>query len=477
MSHRNLEQLDKSELIKLVKSLQNQLTQRASAATFFRNLALLCLGATIILIPFRSRAAVLARPVPPIYRDYTDFVLYHSDIFLIATLIFWLVSLILKPRRLTLGPLFLSLPVAAITVFGFLSVFSSADSPLSLYHSIRLLLLDGLYLFVINEILSFKLIFLPVGIQVFIQAAVGVAQSLKQASVGLQTLGEHELNPTWARISIVGAEGSRFLRAYGLSDHPNILGGCLAFGVLMILIWYLQSKHKILIAGLFALGAMGLFLTFSRSAWFALFSGFLLVMALSLKTQGRQEIQKWGSLAGATLIVIIPFLWYHAGHVGLRLNWGNSFSEAPHENRAVRERALLNRAGKEIFAGDPLTGVGLGAFPQALKEARPDWPLDYQPVHLVVLEAAAEIGLFGALSYALAVITPWIALGLALFGRIPLRFSMPLIGATSLLLAVTCVGFFDYYTWLLVPGRLWAWLVWGLWGAFYNIAQQGERDD
>jgi hypothetical protein len=40
--------------------------------------------------------------------------------------------------------------------------------------------------------------------------------------------------------------------------------------------------------------------------------------------------------------------------------------------------------------------------------------------------------------------------------------------AIALLLSITIVGFFDYYTWLLVPGRLWQWLAWGLWAAAYK---------
>jgi hypothetical protein len=34
-----------------------------------------------------------------------------------------------------------------------------------------------------------------------------------------------------------------------------------------------------------------------------------------------------------------------------------------------------------------------------------------------------------------------------------------------MLLAVTVVGFFDYYTWLTTPGRIWQWLAWGMFAA------------
>ncbi len=52
--------------------------------------------------------------------------------------------------------------------------------------------------------------------------------------------------------------------------------------------------------------------------------------------------------------------------------------------------------------------------------------------------------------------------------RRQLNFSPALIGISGVLLAVTVVGFFDYYTWLLAPGRLWQWLVWGVWAMTYS---------
>jgi len=84
-----------------------------------------------------------------------------------------------------------------------------------------------------------------------------------------------------------------------------------------------------------------------------------------------------------------------------------------------------------------------------------------------MLEAAAETGLFGALFYMLAVLGPWLGLWLR---RKRLTFGPALIGTSALLLAVTVVGFFDYYPWLLAPGRFWQWLAWGLWAAMYQIS-------
>jgi hypothetical protein len=39
---------------------------------------------------------------------------------------------------------------------------------------------------------------------------------------------------------------------------------------------------------------------------------------------------------------------------------------------------------------------------------------------------------------------------------------------------VTIIGLFDYYPWLLPPGRLWHWIIWGLWSGFY--LRRGRAD-
>ena len=73
-------------------------TDRATLADAARPAARLAFAALIILSPFRARIDLVDRPVPPLYGDYTDFLLFWSDIALVATLVFWAFSLIARPR-------------------------------------------------------------------------------------------------------------------------------------------------------------------------------------------------------------------------------------------------------------------------------------------------------------------------------------------------------------------------------------------
>ncbi len=436
---------------------------RRHSALKVRELARLTLGALIVTLPVRARLVLAARPTPPVYGDYTDLLLFWSDVFLLATLSLWLLGLVLWPRRVRFGPAVLHWPLAALIGWGGVTAFFSVDALLSFYHVVRLILLAGLTLFVVNEIESVRQVIVPVALMVVTQSVIGVAQVLAQHDLGLAALGELRLDPQVRGVSVVFAGDLRFLRAYSLTDHPNLLGGCLAFALVLILAWRgsTATRWRTLWGGVFALGAVALYLTFSRTAWLAFGVGVLASAALYLYARQAHVLPDWASMAGAALLVVAPFVWQTAPYLGMRLDTQSSLL-----NRApVAERAFLNDVTLRIFTQHPLTGVGLGALPLAQRAAFPDFPLNYQPAHFALLVAAAETGLPGAMAYVIALVAPWGALGLrGAWPRAPGRPLPPaLIAACGALAAVTLVGFFDYYTWLLAPGRLWQWLLWGLW--------------
>lgn len=440
----------------------------------FKILARVALGATIITLPFRYRMTVLARPLPPVYADYTDILLFASDIFLVATLLFWGISLALARRRPVTGPFFLWWPIVGLLVTAVFSVAVSVDRPLSLYHLVRLVFLAGLYLYIVNEIQTITQVIVPLTLQILVQAVVAIAQFLQQHSVGLQALGELQLDPMEKYVSIVWAEGGmRALRAYGLTNHPNLLGGSLAFGLLLLATWLAHNKGKRYMGAtgaIFMAGMLALFLTFSSQSWLVLGGGFLLVLLLLLKTRQRKVLGEWVSLAMVALILLAPFIWQNSVYLGI----GQPESPARLAEQALRraERDALNEATNQLFIQHAIGGVGIGALPVALYQAFPDFEFDVQPAYVVLLDVATEIGILGALFYLLLTIAPWIALVLR---RERLLFSPTLVGVSGLLFAVTLTGFFDYYTWLLPSGRLWQWLILGIWAVVYQSSKQVVR--
>ncbi|HEY6355931.1 MAG TPA: O-antigen ligase family protein, partial [Burkholderiaceae bacterium] len=133
------------------------------------------------------------------------------------------------------------------------------------------------------------------------------------------------------------------------------------------------------------------------------------------------------------------------------------------EVRSIDERGALASETNTIFIAHPLVGVGLGGLPQAMRNAAPRFAYPYQPAHTVLLVVAAEIGIFGAASYALLVIAPWVAL---IIRRA--AWTCELAGVSAALAALTLIGLLDYYPWTYTAGRIWAWLLLGLWAMTFN---------
>lgn len=417
---------------------------------------------TLIFAPVRLRMVLQSRPSEAIYSDYTDFLLFLPDITLLIALIAWGFARRVNHKSFRFGPSFISIPLAGLTIFALLSTLSSFDSALSLYHAIRLCLLFLFYLFIVNEQISIFIIALAAGLQGMLQAVVAIPQSILQRSIGLQPLGEYLLDPAWSGVSIVSDEATRFLRAYGLSDHPNILGGCLAFSLLILLTVYLrgEKKYSLLLGIAFVLISLALLMTFSRSAWLAFAAGSFFIVWFEARARGWAFLKPLALLFICTAFVSLPFIATNSNYFGARFNADRSFETVRYERGAVQERLFLIESANHIFSKHPLTGVGMSASPLALRKEIPQLPetYNYQPPHFVLLTVGLETGMFGAIFYFLLMILPWVA-----FSRNADARKNPLvIGAMGLLLAVTIVGLFDYYTWFSTPGRIWQWLAWGL---------------
>ena len=438
---------------------------RSRFSGYFAFCARIFFALTLFLIPIRWRITLLSRPHLPVYHDYTDFLLFAPDISMLAVLTFWAFSLITYPRKILFGRAHIWMPLLALTLAGWVSLAASWDAPLTVYHGIRLSALFLFFLFIVNEISSPAWVIVPVGIQVLFQSAIAVEQSLSQHDLGWQWLGEYKLDPLWQGVSVLEAGGDRFLRAYGLSDHPNILGGCLAFGLLILLAAFVCQKEagrRWLIALVMIPASIALLLTFSRSAWLAFFIGSLLIVGIEVIKRDFSVLKRTAILASVCLLASSPFIFRNMAYLSARFNTGNSFVENRVENGSIIERAYLFDSANRIFIDHALTGVGLGVSAVALKAAYPVFPLNYQPPHFTLLAAAFEVGILGAVFYFLLLIFP---IMIFVLQRNHFIDKPEVVAAFALLISIAVIGLFDYYTWLLVPGRLWQWTAWGLWSA------------
>ncbi len=415
---------------------------------------------TIVAIPFSLPIMLIKFSIPPIWSGYTDISLLVSDVFMLAMLALWGIKIWLVKQKVKAGKPYIWIPLVSLTAIGWLSIFVSVSPLISFYHAIRLGVLFLFYLYVVNEIQSLGWLIAGVAGQSLLQAGVAIAQYASQHSIGLSFLGEYDLDPQVLGTSVISYGATRYLRVYGLADHPNILGGCAALSLILLLAAYLygSEKYRALSALILLPTGLTLFLTFSRSAWLALIAGVVFFVITANKR--RDIFIKLIQVAMISLILFAPIIFANRGLFGVRLGLGISQDAPSTEKQSVSERILLFQSANEMFAKHMLLGIGLGASPVALKENFPDFPYNYQPPHFSLLAAALETGIFGALSYFLLSTIP-LLIFLSQYKR---HLANPqALTVVALLLSINIIGLFDYYPWLLVSGRIWQWLAWGLW--------------
>jgi hypothetical protein len=447
--------------------------RRAALATATRTAALVAFYGAVAISPFRARIVLDERNVPPIFGDYTHLLLFWSAVLVIGVLLLWGLSLLLQPRHIDFGPLIVRVPVAIIAVALFLPVLFSPERSLALFNAVTIVGFMLLALYVLNEVKSVGQVLPAIGIMVFIQAAVAITQVISQEEFGLTFIGEFDLDPAESGRSIVWTENApRLLRAYGLSDHPNILGGVLAAALLVILAGMTRYREGPLAVacGVFAVGVAAVLVTFSRAAALGLGAGLAFVLLAMLLRRDWRTLGLWVAACVVAFMVAVPLVRPYADYLGARAN-PTAQPVGSTEERALSEREALARNTNEIFVDNPATGVGAGVLPTAMKEAFPDFTYHYSPAHVVILVVAAETGILGAFAYGVLMLGPFVLLWLRRD-----RLTPELIGLTGAVVALSVIGLFDYYTWSLNAGRLWFWLVLGLWLVAYRRSEERAVD-
>ena len=250
-------------------------------------------------------------------------------------------------HRPSLKPIWLTGSLAGLGIIGILSTFTAVDPLFAIYNSLRLFVLFIAVIVLIDKPPSPGFVASAAAVMLLIQAAVALPQFFFQRSVGLAWLGERILDLDYPGISRLGVGTRYWMRAYGLSDHPNVLGGMLATGLTLGAGWWLghrpRSRWNHFWAGLlFVVGVAALFSSYSRSAWLGLMLGlaFLVVSRASidrLPTLARRV----GFMGILALLAALPV--YAASADFLRSRVQPLDTNAPNktESRAINDRVLL----------------------------------------------------------------------------------------------------------------------------------------
>jgi hypothetical protein len=275
-----------------------------------------------------------------------------------------------------------------------------------------------------------------------VHATVGFAQVIIQNHVGLFVLGELRI-PFNDPLKFVIAGNTRFLRLYGLSQHPNVLAGHLAVG--LILCWGLAAGRRSVGRALVFLAWATLFacllLTFSRSGWLAALFGMTVAFVWLVRTGGLSR-RTVGFICKLTIIATVMIALF-AYALDLFL--------VPRILDALLGkdvRFVFMTAAVKLIAAHPFAGIGAGNFSEVTR-------LD--AVHNVVLLVGAELGLAG-LTVVGGMVMILAAVGVR---RWRARSAHPWNGlVVGSLTALATVSLFDHYLWTQPQGALLgAWLV------------------
>jgi len=269
-----------------------------------------------------------------------------------------------------------------------------------------------------------------------IQAVVGLGQFLMRSPLGIP--GELALPVNISASASFSYNGLRWLRAYGLTFHPNVLGGFLGVGLFL----GLAMLSRRWFTPLLWLIGIGMLTTLSRSA--GIFCVLLLPVAAGwlIRKEPALRRQVFITLSGAlgVGIIIIIALW------GVFLRRANPLSTNA-EITSLSGRGELIRLALKAIADNPVTGIGAGNFP--LYISRSGSPVQRHPVHNIPLLLAAEIGILGGILWYML----WLIPSLILIKRWR-SLSLWAIAFTAAWFFLGLVSLWDYYPWGLENGRL-----------------------
>ncbi|MGH2543078.1 MAG: O-antigen ligase family protein [Ardenticatenaceae bacterium] len=392
----------------------------------------------LLLMPFSFSRPLGDPAAPRVLPIYAAPGLEPSDLGVFALLLSFALVVAAHPKsaRRYVGPRAILSPLLGLPILAFLTAPWAVAPSFALYSALRWLLTALVYVALVRPEVPFARGLLVFALGIVAQTLLGIAQVVTQGPLGLP--GELALEPALSGAAILSVGGTRWLRAYGMTFHPNILGGYIAVG-LMVTLPLLRGRLTWL---LWWLLGVGLLLSFSRAAMLALL--LVLPFVAGWMFWGNPALRRPLAIAlGGALVAVLLASLPLAGQIVTRLRPSATWTEA----RSLDERGDLLGVALTFIAERPLTGVGAGNFAVAIAEMRiPELP---QPVHNVLFLLAAEIGLLGGMLWLLLWLTPSIMAG-GLLAR-PDPWLLAGLGAW---LVLGIISLWDSYPWAFNAGRL-----------------------
>lgn len=298
--------------------------------------------------------------------------------------------------------------------WGVISAFWSPQPSLSIFEALRDLIAFASWAIVAillsQDIGLIRAICAGFGIVTLGESAIALAEWFNGSTLGLTYLGVTQVEQDLTNQSL--------LRVGGTLGHPNFLGGYLAMSIPMATLGLIVFRYRWqrVIAG-FAIvaGIAAVIVSASRGAYLAIAVEGAIAFVVTVRAGIVRLNIRTILLGSAALVTAVVLYGVFASFITYRLTENDPTSQF---------RWILNGTALSIFAGQPLTGIGLNNFAEFLNVH-----MDYAtgtlptgtPVHNFVLLLLAETGLIG-----LAMFGAWLAIPIARASR-----ALPSLPATN----------------------------------------------
>lgn len=301
-----------------------------------------------------------------------------------------------------------------------------------------------------------------------LEAVIALGEFVRQASLGLQILGEWRFSSLTPGIAKVMLYQHEFLRPYATFPHPNVLGATLAI-FLSINIYLLLEKRmgllrqKLMWAAMMFLQSLALFLAFSRVAWFCFLFNLILISLIK-----RRRISKIvANIPRRKLYSFIFLLCFILGFLAPLISQRVGSLLATDIISPIRRGELI-RAAWLMIKDHPLTGVGFNNFVVRLEDYKTisGQGRFLQPVHNLWLLVASEAGVPALLVAVSGVIY-------LIYGLIQRYLSDRSLVFILLIfwLSFLITSLFDHYWWTAQVAQLLFWLTLGV--SLVTIREEG----
>lgn len=371
-------------MIKYLQDLSSGKDKLRLFTNFVITLFLFCL-------PFTIFYPVGPSWFPDIYPLYVTPGFYIQDVLIIALLFLFLLQVQKRKPDFRKLVCIESVTFALILLTETVSITHALSVPLAIYTTIRwvITLLAGFLLFFLIEEKS--LILKLFVLSLIPHLAAGIIQIINHGPIGLPF--ELALPATNPRAAILYWHNLQYYRPYGFTFHPNVFGGLMVVGIFFST-QFKEKSWKMIFIPLFLLG---LLLSFSRSAWLALFITSLPLLFWQIKSQKSRSFDKKTNVLTFILFIVVIALFFPL--ILNRLLFQNSWSELS----GILSRGQLIKIALSAIHSNPFSGIGAGNFPVYMRQFVTFDPPHY--VHNIPLLFASECGVVSGLLW----ITLWLS--------------------------------------------------------------------